>query len=295
MNSKTCTKCGETKGLGEFYKRQNGSIDGYEHSCKTCKRNRQRIRRGVKKPQVDDDGNRLYAAKNGHRKCTQCQQSKTLDEFAIRKDGINEGLTAECKQCLSERSRAYRENNAEKVRNMERERYIRRKRKDPDEFRLKAKIRARKYRKNNPHKTREHSRKYRENNPHKAKASTLKYRRNNLEKERARDRDAKRRERKLNPSGVREREAVVKSRRRARKRNATIGAVPTRSDLLAQQGGMCASCKSKDGPFHLDHVMPLALGGSHTKDNAQMLCARCNLSKGAKHPLEWAAENGRLF
>ena len=83
----------------------------------------------------------------------------------------------------------------------------------------------------------------------------------------------------------------------ARLRNAIIETIPKTSELLEKQNGMCASCKvkGKKVKWHLDHVMPLVLGGSHTAGNIQMLCANCNLRKNAKHPLEWAAENGRLL
>ncbi|HHW13485.1 MAG TPA: HNH endonuclease [Firmicutes bacterium] len=31
----------------------------------------------------------------------------------------------------------------------------------------------------------------------------------------------------------------------------------------------------------LDHIVPLALGGQHTRANTQCLCRRCNQAKGA--------------
>lgn len=36
--------------------------------------------------------------------------------------------------------------------------------------------------------------------------------------------------------------------------------------------------------FHVDHIMPLALGGKHEDNNLQLLCTACNLAKGPKHP-----------
>jgi 5-methylcytosine-specific restriction endonuclease McrA len=36
--------------------------------------------------------------------------------------------------------------------------------------------------------------------------------------------------------------------------------------------------------FHLDHVVPLSKGGSHTAYNLVAACSACNLSKGAKMP-----------
>lgn len=69
------------------------------------------------------------------------------------------------------------------------------------------------------------------------------------------------------------------------------------SDLLAKQKYKCAECGvsvRKKGQRHVDHVMPLALGGSNWISNLQILCPTCNMSKGAKHPLDWAKSKGRL-
>ena len=40
------------------------------------------------------------------------------------------------------------------------------------------------------------------------------------------------------------------------------------------------------GKRHVDHVVPLAKGGSHTASNLGISCATCNLRKGAKLPEE---------
>jgi 5-methylcytosine-specific restriction endonuclease McrA len=39
--------------------------------------------------------------------------------------------------------------------------------------------------------------------------------------------------------------------------------------------------------YHLDHIMPLILGGLHDDANLQLLCAKCNRRKGSKHPSEF--------
>lgn len=58
-----------------------------------------------------------------------------------------------------------------------------------------------------------------------------------------------------------------------------------RQRLYQEQKGLCACCGLPLGEkYHLDHIMPLALGGTNTDDNVQLLRARCNISKGAKHP-----------
>lgn len=63
-----------------------------------------------------------------------------------------------------------------------------------------------------------------------------------------------------------------------------------------QQGKCACGCSQPLGDnFHLDHIMPLALGGSNTDNNIQLLRARCNVSKGAKHPVEFMQKKGFLL
>lgn len=68
-------------------------------------------------------------------------------------------------------------------------------------------------------------------------------------------------------------------------------------DLLIKQKYICVYCpqKLKENNRHKDHIIPLALGGTNNIDNIQWLCPKCNLSKGAKHPIDWAQEQGKLL
>jgi len=66
--------------------------------------------------------------------------------------------------------------------------------------------------------------------------------------------------------------------------------------LLQGQGRRCANCRADIArKFHVDHIMPLALGGSNDRKNIQILCQPCNQTKHAKHPIVFAQENGRLL
>lgn len=66
--------------------------------------------------------------------------------------------------------------------------------------------------------------------------------------------------------------------------------------LFKLQRGKCACCHvSLDGGNHLDHVIPLALEGPNEDWNMQLLCGPCNLSKGAKHPVEFMQQRGFLL
>lgn len=68
------------------------------------------------------------------------------------------------------------------------------------------------------------------------------------------------------------------------------------SKLFILQKGKCACCKkSVKSGHHLDHIMPLALGGANEDSNIQILCPSCNCSKGAKHPQEFMQSRGFLL
>lgn len=73
----------------------------------------------------------------------------------------------------------------------------------------------------------------------------------------------------------------------------------TADDLIAirsQQRGRCAYCRVKLGRgAHLDHIVPLARGGTNWPRNLQWLCEPCNLSKGGKDPIEFIQARGRLL
>lgn len=98
-------------------------------------------------------------------------------------------------------------------------------------------------------------------------------------------------------------EKVKAARHNRRSREINAEGSHTAADIRSifeRKQGLCANCqvnlfKSGIKKFHVDHVMPLALGGSNWPGNLQCLCPTCNLSKGAKHPDEWAKQQGRLL
>ena len=44
---------------------------------------------------------------------------------------------------------------------------------------------------------------------------------------------------------------------------------------------VCAKCGDTDGPFEVDHKVPVALGGDNDEGNLWLLCKRCHLVKTA--------------
>ena len=66
--------------------------------------------------------------------------------------------------------------------------------------------------------------------------------------------------------------------------------------LFNLQRGKCTCCgKPLGNDFHLDHIVPLSLGGTNTDDNMQLLRARCNLQKNKKHPVDFMQLRGFLI
>jgi 5-methylcytosine-specific restriction endonuclease McrA len=91
---------------------------------------------------------------------------------------------------------------------------------------------------------------------------------------------------KNNPDKVRARSG----RRRARVAEAGTYTAEDVHALFNMQNGECAYCKADvSGNYHVDHIMPLARGGTNTKDNIQLCCPTCNIRKGWSDPDEFAA------
>lgn len=67
--------------------------------------------------------------------------------------------------------------------------------------------------------------------------------------------------------------------------------------LLLFQKGRCRICKIKlvGVKYHLDHIVPIAKGGLNVDGNIQLLCQKCNQSKGSKDPHLYARQLGMLF
>lgn len=86
------------------------------------------------------------------------------------------------------------------------------------------------------------------------------------------------------------------AKKRLRKRLPTEIRVQHAFYLILKQKGLCALClKYLAGRYHIDHIIPRALGGTDPKKNYQLLCAKCNMAKSALHPVEHARNVGMLL
>jgi hypothetical protein len=65
-----------------------------------------------------------------------------------------------------------------------------------------------------------------------------------------------------------------------------------RREVFARSEGRCHYCKAAltlEGPWHVEHMVPLALGGDHAPGNLVAACAPCNLAKSDRTALEFVA------
>lgn len=87
-----------------------------------------------------------------------------------------------------------------------------------------------------------------------------------------------------------------KQNRRAKESSSGVLSKGIASRLFMLQKGKCPCCAQPLGDdYHLDHKMPLALGGENTDENMQLLRATCNLQKHAKHPVDFMQSRGFLL
>lgn len=63
--------------------------------------------------------------------------------------------------------------------------------------------------------------------------------------------------------------------------------------LYIKQEGLCKYCHAGlNNHYHMDHRVPIKLGGKHELSNIQLLCTHCNSSKKATPPEEYERKIG---
>ena len=70
-----------------------------------------------------------------------------------------------------------------------------------------------------------------------------------------------------------------------------------RLNLFIERQGSCASCQSRiqaGKSWDIDHVLPLALGGSNALQNLQLLCKPCHIQKAATLDIPMIAKTKRI-
>lgn len=179
-----------------------------------------------------------------------------------------------CEPCKSEDRRRYYAENKESRSEYARRWYLKN--------REAAGERSRRYYEENSDRMREYRRRYYVQNIEKERESTQRYREENREKRRE---DA-RRYWEQNPDVRRKNRQA----RRARERNA-LDETFLPGEVYGRDGWTCGICQQPVDPDlrhpdpmspSLDHIVPLSLGGRHSRANTQLAHLLCNIRKGAR-------------
>lgn len=221
--------------------------------------------------------------------CSTCKIEQSKTNFT-KKSRTIDGLCSQCKSCIAiyvkknkdrvkPREAQYRKDNKERINKWHRDNYAENKEKitaknlkwNVDNIEKVTEYRKRYFAENKERISCVHKM-YRVNNPEKRKATCLRW-------------DV------AHPGEKR----IHAQNRRARQLGGSISR-GLADKLFRLQKGKCPCCKLPLGKdYHMDHIMPLALGGSNTDDNIQLLRKICNLQKGSKHPVEFMQSRGFLF
>jgi len=193
--------------------------------------------------------------------CTKCGIQKSLENFS-KHSSCMYGVRSACKECSKEENRKYRAENPEKAKASTKAW------RDANPEKNNARIRA--WARANPEKERQKQAKWREKN----KEWLATYRENN--KSAIKTYNHNRRVREISNGGR------------------LSSGIADRLFIL--QKGKCACCGAPLGKdFHIDHIMPIILGGANTDDNVQLLRKKCNHQKHSKHPVDFMQSRGFLL
>lgn len=260
--TKICTKCGVEKPVSEYHK-HSIQKSGLSPSCKACKKINSDAYRAAN-PEKLKAATAAWAAANPERRRKNKQAWR-----ALNRDKVNAETAA------------YRAANPEKVKAAQLARY----RDNPE----REKARSAAYKAANREKIQAYAVAFREANPERVLATSARWRDANRDRVREISADW----RKRNPDAVR---VSTQNRRALVQKDGGVLSKGLAKRLFEMQKGKCPCCKQPLGKsYHLDHKMPLALGGTNTDDNMQLLRATCNLNKAAKHPVDFMQSRGYLI
>ncbi|THJ36180.1 HNH endonuclease [Lampropedia aestuarii] len=230
------------------------------------------------------------------KKCSKCQQEKPRSAF-YKCIACLDGLRGECKPCVAAKQKLYNKENAEQISTQKKERYW----EDPE----KRRAIARKYAAENVEAARARAKARYWANRDRLLADAKAY----VEVNRERVNQQRAQYRLVNRNELRQRsrlfyrvnkERLQPGRKAAKAMRRGAEGVVTKAiveGLLKRQRSRCVACLCdvRRSGYHLDHITPLSKGGTNAASNLQILCPPCNLSKSAKHPVDFMQERGWLI
>lgn len=236
--------------------------------------------------------------------CKKCGEHKPVSEFYKQKQR-KDGISFYCKFCKKLAVKEWREKDVDRARALDRISRALRSEQISEDRRKRYAANPEKYRKQkadwtaaNPVKTKDSRSRYYSKNRDKIRCRQAEYYAKNIEKRRAYNEATKEKRkeyRSLYCVQNKDKFRIYTSNRRAKTKHEKIS-IDIRDRLFKLQKGKCACCGLPLGDdYHIDHIMPLALGGSNTDDNIQLLRAECNLQKSSKHPVDFMQQRGFLL
>lgn len=195
------------------------------------------------------------------KRCCTCHEFLQIVFFHKSKNR-KDGLSLRCKICTKQKSKKrteynkiYRANNKEKLKNNNRNYYI----KIKDDRRV------------------ERKKEYSENKEKHAVMAHIYY-------EKHKDK-IKSRIKSYNETVYKNQRILNSRKRKAIKAKVTVEHFK-HDEIIKKYGSKCFYCN--DGEFeHIDHYIPLSKGGSHSLENIRPSCAKCNMCKSDKMPEEF--------
>lgn len=132
--TKPCTKCGDTKPFSDFYMSRR-EADGKTDWCKVCM-NGQGARYRAANPTCSHgnyvkrvarfDEEAAKAKRGVSKRCCTCKVEKPLSDFTKDRN-TSWGLSARCRPCNSDRALAWRKENPQRARRVQKMSFLRRK------------------------------------------------------------------------------------------------------------------------------------------------------------------------
>lgn len=259
--TKICIKCKVEKNKNEFYKRKDNGY--YKSECSECTKILMKEYRQINKEKIRIT-NKKYIEKNIE-KVSEYRKDYGKKYYIENKELLlekNKEKYIKDKENILARNKQYRIDNFERI-SIKAKEY----REENRDYLLYL---QREYYKNNKEKRKE----YLEKNKEKIKNYRKQYSQTDTYKASLKN---------------------SKYKRRALEKNGDVTSAQICE--LQKNAKTCYWCNTslKNKKINIDHYVPLSKGGLHSISNLVVSCRKCNLTKNAKDPYQFALSVGKLF